>query len=187
MIEGAFQFEGFLPSRAAGRNARLEQLAGSDRPVVIFEAPHRIADTLAAIESACGANRWLCLGRELTKKFEEIHRCRANEAVVWLNQEPMRSRGEYALVMAPQGWNPPELAINGEARQENDEPSPGSEASDMLSLEIGALLAVLVPELGANRASRIIERLSRKPHREIYPRAVALANQLKDVDAGRSA
>lgn len=182
MVEGAFYFEGFLPARRTHRATKLESLSRLSSPVIIFEAPHRIADTLEAIASVCGASRWLAVGRELTKKFEEIHRLRASEALQWLQAEPMRSRGEFVLVLAPASWEP---ARHGPAADEGVEETVRADAADpdLLSVSLTALLAQLVPELGANRASRIIERISARPHREIYPRAVALANQLKDIDA----
>lgn len=182
MIEAAFRFEGFLPARAAGRQQRLETLASADCPVILFEAPHRIADTLDAICAACGPQRWLAIGRELTKKFEEITRLRAGQALDWLQAAPLRGRGEFVAVIAPAGWEP------GAPIARNDTPATGPATDpDRMTISLDRLLGELVAELGANRASRIVERLGARSHREIYPRAVALANELKGVDSGGAA
>ncbi len=180
IVEGAFRFEGFLPARARQRDQRLDALAHSDCPVVLFESPHRIEATLAAIAERCGDDRWIALGRELSKKFEEIHRCTAAEARVWLEANPMRSRGEYALVIACAGWHPASSAREPAAAE--PDATPATAAADApLSVEIDRLLAALLPELGTSRSSRVVESLSGRPHREIYARALALAKDLKHL------
>ena len=52
-----FCFEGFLPRKAGERSARLRALAAEPRTLVFFEAPHRLAATLAAMAEAFGAGR----------------------------------------------------------------------------------------------------------------------------------
>ena len=69
-----FCFEGFLPARAAARRRRLAELAAETRTLVVYEAPHRIADCLADLVAACGATRRACVARELTKRFETFYR-----------------------------------------------------------------------------------------------------------------
>jgi 16S rRNA (cytidine1402-2'-O)-methyltransferase len=66
-----YVFEGFLPHRAGERRRRLRSLADEDRTLVVFEAPHRIRETLSDIEEVLGPRR-LVLGRELTKLHETI-------------------------------------------------------------------------------------------------------------------
>ncbi|HEX9775133.1 MAG TPA: 16S rRNA (cytidine(1402)-2'-O)-methyltransferase [Actinomycetota bacterium] len=68
-----FVFEGFLPRAGTARRARLAALAGEERTVVLFEAPHRIAATLADLAAALGPRR-AALARELTKLHEEVLR-----------------------------------------------------------------------------------------------------------------
>ena len=69
-----FCFEGFLPARAAARRRRLAELAAETRTLVLYEAPHRIAECLADLSEACGAGRRACVARELTKRFETFYR-----------------------------------------------------------------------------------------------------------------
>ena len=54
---GRFRFEGFLPAQASAAAARAADLAQVDAPVVLFEAPRRIAATLALLRQACGGQR----------------------------------------------------------------------------------------------------------------------------------
>src|SRR5690606_15901828 len=117
LVEGPFHFEGFLPSRPRARDERLASLAGLAWPFVLFEAPHRIAAAVPAIAAHCGADRLLALGRELTKKFEEVHRCRAGEAADWLAADANRLRGEYVLVVAGTGEAGDEAATGLDPRR----------------------------------------------------------------------
>jgi len=187
LIEGAFRFEGFLPARPRARAERLHALGNLDCPVVVFESPHRIEATIAAITEALGGERWIVLGRELTKKFEEIHRCLSGEASAWIQANPMRLKGEYGLIITPAGFRLP-----GTRRDDADEPGTGLPADPTteavaLTLDLDQLLGALVREIGASRATRIVERLANRPHREIYTRALRLAQEHESLDAGGSA
>src|SRR5690606_11924014 len=152
---------------------------------VLFEAPHRIAATLPAIASACGDARWLALGRELTKRFEEIHVCRAGEAVAWLAADPNRERGEYVLVVAAPDYEPERIA--GDAAPAGrtadavpgptgDGPSqPAQAGAGAVTVEVAALLAVLLDELPVSRAVRVAGRATGLPHRQLYRMALESA------------
>ena len=67
-----FVFEGFLPRRDSARAERLESLRREPRTIVLYEAVHRVADTLAALGEAFGAERRATIARELTKTHEQI-------------------------------------------------------------------------------------------------------------------
>lgn len=101
-----FVFAGFPPFRSNARKHWLESFLHEGRPVVIFEAPHRILSTLADIAEVLG-ERKLAIGRELTKKHEILAVRPINE---WLNDPPVE-RGEFTLVLAPR---PAAAAIGGE-------------------------------------------------------------------------
>lgn len=94
-----FVFEGFLPSRAAARRSRLEQLRDEERSIVWYEAPHRLAAALQDLESVCGGERGLTVARELTKLHEEVFRGTVTEARTHFGGG--RVRGELVLVLAP--------------------------------------------------------------------------------------
>jgi 16S rRNA (cytidine1402-2'-O)-methyltransferase len=95
---GRFVFEGFLPRKGSGRTERLAALATEPRTVVLYEAPHRLARTLADLAAALGGERRVAVARELTKLHEELWRGTLDGAVGWVAaNEP---RGELALVLA---------------------------------------------------------------------------------------
>ncbi len=92
-----FCFEGFLPRKAGERARRLAALAGEERTLVFFEAPHRTEATLAAMAAAWGDDRHAAVCRELTKTHEEVRRGGLAELVGWAGDGV---RGEVTLVVA---------------------------------------------------------------------------------------
>lgn len=92
-----FCFEGFLPRRAGERATRLRELASEPRTLVFFEAPHRLAATLAALSDAFGADRAAAVCRELTKRYEQVRRGPLEELAEWAADGV---RGEITLVVA---------------------------------------------------------------------------------------
>jgi 16S rRNA (cytidine1402-2'-O)-methyltransferase len=95
-----FCFEGFLPSRASERRAVLARLASETRTLVFFEAPHRIAETLADLVSELGGDRRAVVARELTKAHETIYRGTLSELVQQSASDPNFQRGEITLVVS---------------------------------------------------------------------------------------
>lgn len=89
-----YVFEGFLPRRGSERTKRIAELIGERRTTVLYEAPHRIERTLADLRAACGDDRQICIARELTKMYEQVHR--GTLATIDIG-EP---RGEYVIVLA---------------------------------------------------------------------------------------
>ena len=73
-----FVFEGFLPVKSNARRKRLEELKGEGRTIIFYESPHRILKSLKDIEDVLD-NPEITVVRELTKKFEEVKRGRANQ------------------------------------------------------------------------------------------------------------
>lgn len=92
-----FCFEGFLPRRPGERRARLAELAAERRTLVLFEAPHRLAATLADLAAAFGADRPAAVCRELTKTYEEVVRRPLGALAGWAAEVP--PRGEITLVV----------------------------------------------------------------------------------------
>jgi 16S rRNA (cytidine1402-2'-O)-methyltransferase len=95
-----FCFEGFLPSRTQERRARLAQLAQETRTLVFFEAPHRIAATLADLASQLGADRRAVVARELTKAHETIYRGKLRDLLEQAAADSNFQRGEITLVVS---------------------------------------------------------------------------------------
>jgi 16S rRNA (cytidine1402-2'-O)-methyltransferase len=93
---GPFVFEGFLPAKAAARRKRLEELRGETRAIVFYEAPHRIAETLADLAAVLGASRRATLVREATKMFEEVVEAPLGELAV---RFASGTKGEMVIVV----------------------------------------------------------------------------------------
>jgi len=95
----AFSFEGFLPRKKGERRKRLEQLKTVEHPLVFYEAPHRIEETLQNALEILG-NRPAALCRELTKVHEEVYRGTLGEIATRMAHG--KARGEIVLVIAGQ-------------------------------------------------------------------------------------
>jgi 16S rRNA (cytidine1402-2'-O)-methyltransferase len=92
-----FVFEGFLPRKGKDRVERLDEIAAEPRPVVLFEAPNRVAATLDDLVAVCGDERPVCVAREITKLHEEVlHGPLGVAAAVAHVAEP---RGEHVIVV----------------------------------------------------------------------------------------
>src|SRR5437773_11557172 len=92
-----FLFAGFLPARRPARRKALDGLE-LPWPVILYEAPLRVLDTLADLAERFGAAREVVIARELTKKFEDVARLALGEARDWLLADPHRQRSEERRV-----------------------------------------------------------------------------------------
>ena len=95
-----FVFEGFLPRKEGQRRDRLAVLAAEPRTIVLFEAVHRIAATLADLARCFGDDRPAALCRELTKVHESVVAGTLGELVSLLGAGTVPKRGEFVLVVA---------------------------------------------------------------------------------------
>lgn len=91
-----FVFEGFLPHKK-GRRTRIETLKDEERTVVLYESPHRILRTLRELRETLGDRRAV-IGRELTKKFEELVRGTLSELEQHFESKSVK--GEFVLIVA---------------------------------------------------------------------------------------
>lgn len=92
-----FVFEGFLEGKDGAKKERLNTLAGEERSIIFYEAPHRLRETLCMMAEAFGSDRSIAVCRELTKRNEEVLRFTIGDAVVHFNKtEP---KGEFVLVV----------------------------------------------------------------------------------------
>jgi 16S rRNA (cytidine1402-2'-O)-methyltransferase len=93
-----FLFYGFLPQQAAARKRELEALKALPHLLVFYEAPHRVAASIAAMAAVFG-DRAITIARELTKLFETIHCCRLGEAAAWFAADENQRKGEFVLLV----------------------------------------------------------------------------------------
>lgn len=92
-----FCFEGFLPQEKNEKKDVLEELKNESRTIVMYEAPHRLKETLKELRNALGEDRKITICRELTKKFEEAIPLTLQGAIDYYEQKD--PRGEYVLVL----------------------------------------------------------------------------------------
>ena len=144
-----FLFAGFLPASPAARRKALEPL-DMPWPVVFYEAPHRILETIQDLIEKFSAEREVVIARELSKKFEEVARMPLGEAPAWL-AAAHRQQGEFVLVLAP------------------GEPRPASD------VDADRVLHALLETLGPSDAAKIAAKITGLPRRDLYARALHLA------------
>jgi len=132
-----FAFEGFLPRKGSGRTRRLADVAAERRTVVLYEAPHRLARTLADLAEVCGRDRRVALARELTKLYEEVWRGTLAEAVSRVAAHP--PRGEVVVVVdgAPEPPPADEAAVEGAVRAALAGGLSARDAADQAARELG--------------------------------------------------
>ena len=94
---GRFTFEGFLSTNKKSRRAHLDSLAGEQRTMIFYEAPHKLRGTLDDLYAAFG-DRPIALCRELTKLHEDTMRTTIAQAIA--HYEENDPKGEFVLVIA---------------------------------------------------------------------------------------
>ena len=99
IVQNGFYFHGFLPASGAARRKQLEALKAQTVTLVLYEAPHRIIESVEDIAKVLGENRKITFCRELTKTFETIYTCPASRASAWLQADHNQQRGEFVLLI----------------------------------------------------------------------------------------
>jgi len=149
-----FVFLGFLPAAAKARRELLAVVAHLPAALVVYEAPHRVRDTVVHLSAALGGERTLVIAREVTKKFESITQTTLNAAPAWFDADPNHERGEFVLLVdAP--------------------PKPEAVAVES-ALDMRRLLVALIVELPPARAARVAAAATGLPREALYAQAIAL-------------
>jgi 16S rRNA (cytidine1402-2'-O)-methyltransferase len=144
-----FCFEGFLPARGGPRRERLRGLATEARTMVFFEAPHRIAETLADMGQSFGMERAAAVARELTKAHESVYRGSIQQLLQISGNDANFTRGEITVVVA----GAPEAAPDDAFVRR---------ALDLLAAELPpARAAAVVAQLTGRRKSDVYSLLHR--------------------------
>ena len=111
LIADEFHFVGFLPSKTSQRAQRLSGFISTRATLIFYEAPHRILETAHALASVLGDARRVVIAREISKLFEQIHRCTLGELHDWLAQAAEHQKGEFVLLVeAPIVSEEPDVA-----------------------------------------------------------------------------
>ena len=97
-----WSFEGFLPRSGKTRRERLLRMSADERATVVFEAPGRVAETLADLAATCGPDRPAAVCRELTKLHEEIVRGTLGSLATAAATGELTLRGEFVIVVGDQ-------------------------------------------------------------------------------------
>jgi len=105
----AFRFVGFLPAKTHGRCQSLEQLKNESQTIVCYEAPHRLIACLTDVAEICGADRPIAIGRELTKRHEELFCGTVDEALSYFSQGAVK--GELVLLLGAAPERQPEGSV----------------------------------------------------------------------------
>lgn len=93
-----YTFLGFLPRKEKAKYDLLEQRMFQDSTLIIYESPHRVKDTLKAIYKI-DAQRNVSIGRELTKKFEEIITDKVEKLLMKLDEGDILTKGEFVIII----------------------------------------------------------------------------------------
>jgi len=147
-----FFFEGFLPPKETARRNRLAELARIDATLVMFDSGNRVQDTLRDLAGIMG-DRDAAICRELTKLHEEVRR--ATVAELATAADALETRGEFVLVIGP----------------------PREDAKLMAAQELDDLLRSSLKRDSVKDAVAHAVELSGRPRREIYARALELAQE----------
>lgn len=146
-----FQFHGFLEPKSTARCKELEALKQLPHTIAFFEAPHRIADSIADMASVFGPERIAVVCRELTKTFETIRRGPLGELAEWVAADSNQQRGELVVL------------VEAAPAQTQDEASSHD-----------AVLAPLVRELPVKQAVKLAAEITGGNRNALYERALQL-------------
>ena len=150
LVNDRFYFIGFLPAKAKQRETELRALTNVDATLVFYEAPHRIADTVTALATVFEPARQIVFARELTKLFEEIHRCTLEEAQAWLAADAHRQKGEFVILLEG-------------AKQTGDDDA-----------EADRVLSILLAECPVKQAASLAAQITGRKKNALYERALQM-------------
>ena len=106
--EGRFQFLGFWPNKAKERGALIQDIRSNSKSSIFFESPHQIRETLTTLSKELEPERQVLVGRELTKKFEQLVTLTAAGIPGWLEMAESL-KGEFIILVAGRQANADEV------------------------------------------------------------------------------
>lgn len=159
LVNDRFYFVGFLPTKAKQRETALFSLQTVAATLVFYEAPHRITDTVAALSAAFEPTRQIVFARELTKLFEEMHRCSLSDAIAWIAADANRQKGEFVILL--------------EGATEN---------GDQDEAAADRILAILLQECSVKQASNLAAQITGRKKNALYERALQMKTEAENAD-----
>lgn len=163
MSDAQFLFYGFLPNKSGARRTALQSLLAHPYTLVFYEAPHRIVECVADLQTIFGPDREIVFAREITKLFESIHRCKLSAAADWLNSDANNQRGEFVLLVSAA---PPQTAG--------------------LDADSESTLKTLLAELPLKQAVQLAVQITGYNRNALYQRALSLKNGQPNGDTDQS-
>lgn len=153
----SFCFDGFPPRTSGARLTWFEARSEEERTIIIFEAPHRLMESLQDMQTALGTDRRAAICREMTKTYEEVARGTIAELIEWAHSKDIL--GEITIVI--EGFNPESREYSdaqliekvlaresaGEARKE---------AIAAVAKEVGIAKRAVFDLMVANKAGKIL-------------------------------
>lgn len=159
LLNDQFYFVGFLPAKTKQRETVLFNLKSVSATIVFYEAPHRINETVEALTTMFEATRYVVFARELTKMFEEIHRCTLAEANAWINAEANRQKGEFVILL-----------------------EGATEAGNQDEIEAERILKILLQECSVKQAATLAAQITGQKKNALYDRALRLKVENESED-----
>lgn len=156
LSDAHFLFAGFLPATASARRRAIEALKPVQAALVLYEAPHRVAETVADLAALLEPARTLVIARELTKLFEQVASMPLPAGPAWLAGDENRRRGEFVLV------------VSGPPKREG------------LDAETDRVLKALLAELPLKQAAKLAAEITGAGKNALYERALELKKADKD-------
>lgn len=150
-----FVFEGFLPTKTAQREKRLGELDSMGITAVVYVSPHRVEQVLTDVQTALGADREVCVARELTKMHEEYLTGPIGEVLERL-EERMPLQGELVVCIGP----PP--------REEPGEDERWAKADRLIE-------AMQKHEVSSRTIKEVVDEVCDVPRSELYDRIQKLS------------
>ncbi|MDD3370571.1 MAG: 16S rRNA (cytidine(1402)-2'-O)-methyltransferase [Alphaproteobacteria bacterium] len=141
-----FLFAGFLPPKSAARKKEAASYKAGEATLVFYEAPQRLADTLADLSEVLGAKRPAAVARELTKFFEEIKRGTLSELADYYKDHSVK--GEIVLLIG--------------------------KAEETVEIDLDGLLAARLEKLSVRDAVAEVAEMTGASKKDVYARALKL-------------
>ncbi|MDZ4056582.1 MAG: 16S rRNA (cytidine(1402)-2'-O)-methyltransferase, partial [Polynucleobacter sp.] len=144
--EGRFQFWGFWPHKSKERDAWINRIGDAVNATVFFESPHQIASTLLMLSASLDDGRLIMVGRELTKKFEQVVYLKPSAVPNWLTSNESL-KGEFVVM------------VSGRQRLPNE---------SLDRAELIRWVNALKPLLGSKDIAAVIAAITGIPKKEAY-------------------